>query len=223
MKYIEKELDDLQNEVLSMWAMVYSQLNRAGEAMLSLDKDLAREVILREKRVNAFELKIDSDCEDIIALYTPVAVDLRFVLAMLKINTNLERIADFCEGMSRFVIDFPQISLDAELIDKTSIREMIDTTKKMMSMGKEALEEEKSSLAAGIFELDNRVDEINRAATEIIAKYIQDNPDRALECLNLISIIRKMERIGDHCNNMAEEIIFYLDAKILKHADKKAE
>ena len=138
---------------------------------------------------------------------------------MLKINTNLERIADFCEGMSRFVIDFPQISLDAELIDKTSIREMIDTTKKMMSMGKEALEEEKSSLAAGIFELD----EINRAATEIIAKYIQDNPDRALECLNLISIIRKMERIGDHCNNMAEEIIFYLDAKILKHADKKAE
>ena len=90
-------------------------------------------------------------------------------------------------------------------------------------MGKEALEEEKSSLAAGIFELDNRVDEINRAATEIIAKYIQDNPDRALECLNLISIIRKMERIGDHCNNMAEEIIFYLDAKILKHADKKAE
>ena len=130
MKYIEKELDDLKNEVLSMWAMVYSQLNRAGEAMLSLDKDLAREVILREKRVNAFELKIDSDCEDIIALYTPVAVDLRFVLAMLKINTNLERIADFCEGMSRFVIDFPQISLDAELIDKTSIREMIDTTKK---------------------------------------------------------------------------------------------
>ena len=218
MKYIEKELDDLKNEVLSMWAMVYSQLNRAGEAMLSLDKDLAREVILREKRVNAFELKIDSDCEDIIALYTPVAVDLRFVLAMLKINTNLERIADFCEGMSRFVIDFPQISLDAELIDKTSIREMLDTTKKMMSMGKEALEEEKSFLA-----LEIRVDEINRAATEIIAKYIQDNPDRALECLNLISIIRKMERIGDHCNNMAEEIIFYLDAKILKHADKKAE
>ena len=91
----------------------------------------------------------------------------------------------------------------------------------MMSMGKEALEEEKSFLAAGIFELDNRVDEINRAATEIIAKYIQDNPDRALECLNLISIIRKMERIGDHCNNMAEEIIFYLDAKILKHADSR--
>ena len=86
--------------------------------------------------MNAFELKIDSDCEDIIGLYTPVAVDLRFVLAMLKINTNLERIADFCEGMSRFVIDYPQISVDAELLDKTNLREMLDTIKKMMEKGR---------------------------------------------------------------------------------------
>ncbi|MCP9612973.1 phosphate signaling complex protein PhoU [Coprobacter tertius] len=221
MKYIEKELEDLKTEVLEMWSLVHSQLNRAGEALLTLDKDLAREVICREKRVNAFELKIDSDCEDIIALYTPVAVDLRFVLAMLKINTNLERIADFCEGMSRFVIDFPQISLDAELLDRTGIREMINTTKEMMEKGQSALTEENSSLAVGIFDMDNRVDELNRQATTIIADYIQANPDRAVECLNLISIIRKLERVGDHCNNIAEEIIFYLDAKVLKHSGKK--
>ena len=221
MRYIEKELENLIDEVLEMWTLVYSQLNRAGEALLSLDKDLAREVIYREKRVNAFELKIDSDCEDIIGLYTPVAVDLRFVLAMLKINTNLERIADFCEGMSRFVIDYPQISVDAELLDKTNLREMLDTIKKMMEKGKEALTEESSSIAVGIFDMDNRVDEINRQATHIVARYIQDKPDRADECLLLIGIIRKMERIGDHCNNMAEEIIFYLDAKVLKHSTKK--
>ena len=221
MRYIEKELENLKDEVLEMWTLVYSQLNRAGEALLSLDKDLAREVIYREKRVNAFELKMDSYCEDIIGLYTPVAVDLRFVLAMLKINTNLERIADFCEGMSRFVIDYPQISVDAELLDKTNLREMLDTIKKMMEKGKEALTEESSSIAVGIFDMDNRVDEINRQATHIVARYIQDKPDRADECLRLIGIIRKMERIGDHCNNMAEEIIFYLDAKVLKHSTKK--
>lgn len=220
MKYIEKELENLKSEILEMWTLVYSQLNRSGEALLTLDKDLAREVVLREKRVNAFELKIDSDCEDIIALYTPVAVDLRFVLAMLKINTNLERIADFCEGMSRFVIDYPQISLDAELLDRTSLRQMLDYIKEMLSKGKEALIEEKSALAVGVFEMDNQVDEINHQATQVIAEYIMQYPDRAAECLNLISIIRKMERVGDHCNNMAEEIIFYLDAKILKHADK---
>ena len=142
-------------------------------------------------------------------------------MAMLKINTNLERIADFCEGMSRFVIDYPQISVDAELLDKTNLREMLDTIKKMMEKGKEALTEESSSIAVGIFDMDNRVDEINRQATHIVARYIQDKPDRADECLHLIGIIRKMERIGDHCNNMAEEIIFYLDAKVLKHSTKK--
>ena len=77
---VEVELDKLKKETLDMWTLVYNQLQRAGEAVLTLDKDLARQVILRERRVNAFELKIDSDVEDIIALYNPVAVQLRFVL-----------------------------------------------------------------------------------------------------------------------------------------------
>lgn len=85
-----------------MWTLVYNQLDRAGEAVLTLDKELAQQVMVRERRVNAFELKIDSDVEDIIALYNPVAIDLRFVLAMLKINTNLERLGDFAEGIARF-------------------------------------------------------------------------------------------------------------------------
>lgn len=218
MKYIENELDGLKREILEMWTLVDSQLNRAGEALLSLDRDLAKEVVYREKRVNAFELKIDSDCEDIIALYAPVAVDLRFVLAVLKINTNLERIADFCEGIAQFVLKYPSISIDAELFDKARIRTMLSIVKEMLQSGKEALEEEKSSLAVSIFEKDSQVDELNHGATGIIADYLQQYPDRAAECLNLIGIIRKMERIGDHCNNMAEEIVFYLDAKVLKHS-----
>lgn len=218
MKYIENELDGLKREILEMWSLVDSQLNRAGEALLSLDRDLAKEVVYREKRVNAFELKIDSDCEDIIALYAPVAVDLRFVLAVLKINTNLERIADFCEGIAQFVLKYPSISIDAELFDKALIRTMLSIVKEMLQSGKEALEEEKSSLAVSIFEKDSQVDELNHGSTGIIADYLQQYPDRAAECLNLIGIIRKMERIGDHCNNMAEEIVFYLDAKVLKHS-----
>ena len=79
-----------------MWTLVYNQLDRAGEAVVTLDKELAQQVMVRERRVNAFELKIDSDVEDIIALYNPVAIDLRFVLAMLKINTNLERLGRLC-------------------------------------------------------------------------------------------------------------------------------
>ena len=129
MIYIEKELDDLKKEVLEMWDLVNSQLNRAGEALLSMDKELAHEVTYREKRVNAFELKIDSDCEDIIGLYNPVALDLRFTLAMMKTSNNLERIADFCDGIARFVIDYPEVNIESELFEKTGIKEMLDIVK----------------------------------------------------------------------------------------------
>ena len=102
MKVIDQEIASLKNSISEMWALVHQQLYNAGEAMLTGDKELAYKVISRERRVNAFELKIDSDCEDIIALYAPVAVDLRFVLAMYKINTNLERLGDFAESIARF-------------------------------------------------------------------------------------------------------------------------
>lgn len=95
MKVIEQEIAALKNTINEMWALVHQQIYNAGEAMLTGDKELAYKVLSRERRVNAFELKIDSDCEDIIALYAPVAIDLRFVLAMYKINTNLERLSDF--------------------------------------------------------------------------------------------------------------------------------
>lgn len=83
-KFIESELVLLKKEIDEMWTLVYNQLDRAGDAVLTLDRELAQQVLVRERRVNAFELKIDSDVEDIIALYNPVAIDLRFVLAMLK-------------------------------------------------------------------------------------------------------------------------------------------
>ena len=88
MKVIEQEIHSLKNSISEMWALVHQQLYNAGEAMLTGDKELAYKVISRERRVNAFELKIDSDCEDIIALYAPVAIDLRFVLAMYKITVS---------------------------------------------------------------------------------------------------------------------------------------
>ena len=123
-KFIESELVLLKKEIEEMWILVYNQLDRAGEAVLTLDKELAQQVMVRERRVNAFELKIDSDVEDIIALYNPVAIDLRFVLAMLKINSNLERLGDFAEGIARFVIRCKEPALDAELIARLRLTEM---------------------------------------------------------------------------------------------------
>ncbi|MFZ4455339.1 MAG: phosphate signaling complex protein PhoU [Bacteroidales bacterium] len=220
MRHLEQELTSLRQDIIDMWKLVISQVGKSGEAILSFDKDLATQVSIREKKVDAYELKIDSFCENIIALHQPVAIDLRFVLAVLKINTNLERIGDFANSISRLVIKYPSISMDAEVISQANLRLMVDEVKKMLIQGLEAFETENTKVAAGIFTEDSIVDGLNENAAKIIAKYIESNPDRAYECLHLISAFRKLERLGDHCSNIAEEIFFYLDAKVLKHSPK---
>jgi len=221
MRHLEQELTSLRQDVIDMWKLVISQVSNSGEAILSFDKELAQKVSMREKKVDAYELKIDSECENIIALHQPVAIDLRFVLAVFKINSNLERIADFAYGISRVLLANPTVILDAELITNTNLRVMVEQVNKMLLQGLDAFENEKSDFAAAIFSEDYQVDEINNNAARIIADYIQKNPDRAFECLQLISAFRKLERIGDHCSNIAEEIFFYIDAKVLKHSPRK--
>ena len=220
MRHLEQELVSLRQDIIDMWRLVISQVSNAGEAILSFDKDLAAKVSMREKKVDAYELKIDGFCEHIIALHQPVAIDLRFVLAVFKINSNLERIADFANGISHILVNNPSVILDAEVIQDTKLQVMIEQVNKMLAQGLEAFESEKSNFAAAIFSEDSRVDEINEKSVQIIANYIQKNPDRAFECLELIGVFRKLERIGDHCANIAEEIFFYIDAKVLKHSPK---
>ena len=159
-KFIESELVLLKKEIDEMWTLVYNQLDRAGEAVLTFDRELAQQVLVRERRVNALELKIDSDIEDIIALYNPVAIDLRFVLAMLKINTNLERLGDFAEGIARFVLNCKEPVLDPELLKRLRLEEMQRQVLAMLELAKKALQEENQDLATSVFAKDNLLDEI---------------------------------------------------------------
>jgi phosphate transport system protein len=221
MRHLEQEINSLRQDIIEMWRMTISQVYNAGEAILSFDKDLAMQVSMRERKIDAFELKIDSECENIIALHQPVAIDLRLVLAVLKINSNLERIADFAYGISRILLANPSLILDAELITDSRLNSMIQQVNKMLAQGLEAFETEKPQIAAAIFSEDYQVDEINANVSRKIAEYIKKNPERAYECLQLMGVFRKLERIGDHCSNIAEEIFFFTDAKILKHTDKK--
>ncbi|MBO4985539.1 MAG: phosphate signaling complex protein PhoU [Bacteroides sp.] len=222
-KFIESELALLKKEIDEMWTLVYNQLDRAGEAVLTLDRELAQQVLVRERRVNALELKIDSDVEDVIGLYNPVAIDLRFVLAMLKINSNLERLGDFAEGIARFVLNCKEPALDANLVKDLRLGEMIQQVLDMLQLAKQALEEENQELATSVFAKDALVDEINANATTVLAAYMGNHPDSVLSCLNLVGVFRKLERAGDHITNIAEELVFFVDAKVLKHSGKTEE
>ncbi|MEO8823278.1 MAG: phosphate signaling complex protein PhoU [Ginsengibacter sp.] len=216
---LDKEMLHLKSELIKMWELVLSQLRKAEEALTKKDKDLAREVISTEKRVNGYELKIDSDCEDIIALFAPVAVDLRFLLAVLKINMNLERTGDIAEGIAKFVIGLPE-DFDTQLLEITRANEMFRQGNEMIAEVMDAFEKEDTLLARKVFKKDDLLDDINKNAATLIADYISENPSKIESALYILSSIRKLERVGDQAKNMAEEIIFYSEAKVLKHKSK---
>jgi phosphate transport system protein len=219
MAQIETELQLLKTEAINMWTLVNSQLSKARLAFLNFDKDLAREVVTKEKRVNGSELKIDRDCENIFALYCPVAIDLRFLLAVLKINSNLERIGDIAEGISKYIIE-AQAPFTQELLDITRILPMYEESVKMLEDTQEAFEKEDTILARGVFKKDDFLDDVNKQSHSILQKHLATHPEDASQALWLLSIIRRLERVGDQSKNIAEEIIFYLEAKVLKHKNK---
>jgi phosphate transport system protein len=201
--------------------LVISQVETSREALLNFDKGAASEIAFREKMVDTFELKIDRDCENIIALYNPVAPDLRLTLAVLKINADLERIGDFARGIARFIKKSPKKSINPELLRVCQIDDLIKNAVEMLTDAKTAFENENSRMALSIFSQDDFLDDVHKSSNKIIADYIKKHPDEIDEALHLHSIIRKVERIGDHCSNIAEEIIFSLEAKVLKHSGKK--
>jgi phosphate transport system protein len=219
MSQLDNDLKSLREEVSNMWNLVHSQLLKTLSALLNFDKDLAREVALIENRVNAAELKIDRDCEDIFAIYCPVAVDLRFLLAVLKINTNLERTGDIAEGIAKLIID-TTTPFKPELLEATKVVEMYHEAIQIVEEILSAFESEDSSIARGIFKRDEFLDQINRKANNLVIDYLKTHPEDIDQALNILSIIRRLERVGDQAENIAEEIIFYIEAKVLKHEKK---
>jgi phosphate transport system protein len=220
MSHLETELHLLKEDLIEMTRLVKIQLFKGRDALLHFDRDLAREIIVNENRINALELKIDRDCENIFALFNPVAVDLRFVLAALKINANLERIGDNAEGIARYVMEVDR-PFDEKIIKGYCVEEMCNTATSMLDNTLEALLQEDTKLARQVFLKDDRLDEINRDCTKTTLRLLKENPDNALHYLSIMSIIRKLERVGDQSKNIAEEIIFYIEAKVLKHTEEK--
>ena len=167
MTHLDVELKRLKEEKIEMFDLVISQLSKAKTAFLTMDKALAREVNFNEKRVNALELKIDKDCENIFALFNPVAIDLRFVLAVLKINSNLERIGDIADGISRYVAE-TETAFDPELLQVTLLEEMWSTAIEMLSDVQRAFDADDAKLSRGVFKKDDILDEVDSNANDVI-------------------------------------------------------
>ena len=220
MSHLEPELEQLRRDIHHMIMVVSTQMEKSRDAVITNDTNLAQEVVANDRRVNGMELKIDRDCENALALYNPVANDLRLVLASLKINHNLERIGDIAEGNAKYMIDL-EGEFSSEIVKHFLIKEMYDQAISMLDDVEQAFHNDDTSIARNVFGKDEFLNKINAKATSIAISLIEETNLNKREILYALSIVRKLERTGDLMKNLAEEIIFYVEAKVLKHRKKK--
>ncbi len=220
MTHLDSELEQIKQQVIEMMDLVKNQLAKGKEAVLTFDKDLVHEINANENRVNAMELNIDRDVENALALYSPVAVDLRFVMASFKISADLERLGDNAVGIAKYIHNV-DAQLSQENLKKIRFTEMYENALSILDDVFDAFEKEDTKLARKVFAKDAVLNEINSNAANVAIELIKKNPDKIQNYLYLLSIIRKLERVGDLAKNIAEELIFYIEAKVLKHRKKK--
>ena len=217
---LDQHKEALNQAGLEMLNLCKKQLGNAREAFFNHDSEIAEEVLHTENRVNALDLKINRDCERFIALHNPVASDLRFVLALRKINFDLERVGDHAYGISNYIItvDAP---IEERLMQKMRVVEMFDSAQSMLDDITDAYNEVDTKVARKVFKKDKVLNEINMASFAIISEEVKSDPNLIDQCMLLFSVIKKLERIGDLVTNIAEEIIFFREAEVLKHRKKK--
>jgi phosphate transport system protein len=218
MTNVERELSKLKKGIIQMMDLVSNQMERAESAFANQDKRLAREVHQFEKLVNASDLNLDKECENIIALYNPVASDLRFVLASLKIISNLERVGDHADKIARYVRKGEiKSAFPKDLIAAVKLELMFDQALDMLETATQAFIEEDTGLARDVFAKDVSMNRNYSSAIRRMQKFTKDKDERTDMLLFLFSVINKLERVGDLAKNIAEETIFYIEAKIVKH------
>lgn len=220
MNQLQTELGQLRTAVLEMMDLTIAQLIKSKVAFLTYNLEIAQEVRHHEKRINAMELSIDRECENIIALFQPVATDLRFLISMLKVNSNLERIGDYADGIAHYVLLLPNPLSEAEL-SASRIEEMFNMAISMLTDIRQALDEEDTTLARKVYKKDADLNVINNNASSTIQELIIKDNNAIRPLLFLFSAIRKVERVGDHIKNIAEDTIFYIEAEVLKHKKNK--
>jgi phosphate transport system protein len=213
---LDIELQSLKDNLLEMMDLVKSQLIKCKESLEEHNLELAEQVVEREKRVNALELTIDKDCENILALHNPVATDLRFVLSTLKICADLESIGDITKGLAKTSRNHIKKN-HRVLLDKFRILKMLEVSIMMLEDMREAVKKEDSQLGEKIAEKDKVLNEINKEAAKVASDLIKEHDEKVELILKLFSITRKLERVGDFIKNIGAELVFHIEARVLKH------
>jgi phosphate transport system protein len=213
-KHLQKDIEDLKNKIIQMGEDVEDRVYRATLSVIKHNEHMARDVVDKDEEIDAIEVEIEEDCLRLLALYQPVAVDLRFIITVMKINNELERVGDlavniaersiFLAGQDVSVIPFDVagMALQAESMLTRSIDSLVNMDVK---------------LAHRVRSEDDDVDAKNQQMYLRVKDEILQNPEQINYLLHFLSIGRHLERIADHATNIAEEVIYLIDAEIVRH------
>jgi phosphate transport system protein len=213
-RHFQKELESLKTSLIKMGSVVEENISYALQALLERDETLVQKVFENEERINLLEIEIDNAIVDLLALQQPVAIDLRFIIAAQKINNDLERIGDHAVNIAEADLNLLEIKPIDTLLE---LPKMAATTKLMLRQALDSFILLDPKLAQMVLERDDQIDELNRSmSTEVIELLKSDK--RTIECgLELFRISRNLERVADMSTNIAEEVIFHTQARVVKH------
>jgi phosphate transport system protein len=210
----QQKLDELKERLLVMAGLVEQAIQRATEAYSSRDMDLCELVSLSEPAINRMEHEIDQLALDLLAMEQPMAVDLRFILAVIRINADLERVGDQAVNIANRCKDLSALSTQELPVD---IPKLAQLSTAMIRKALQSFIEADTEMAESVLLLDDQVDELNRDAFRTLGALIQEHPERTPEALNALVISRNLERVGDHATNIAEDVIFWVSGADVRH------
>lgn len=214
--HLQRQIEKLKRSIRSLGARAQSQLDSAMEAVANRDEELARRVIAEDEHINNMEIEIEEECLHTLALYQPVAFDLRYVVSVLKINNDLERIADQAVNIAQqatFLSEeepLPIVPYDME--------GMAERVQDMLRDALEALVEMDVTRADLVRAADEQVDAIHREMYESVEQAIQAHPEQARQLIHLMNVSRQLERTADLAVNIAEDVLYTARGDIIRHA-----
>ncbi len=217
---LQKELERLKKSILSLGTMVEERVRMAIRALELRDANLAEKIIRSDYEIDEFEVEVEEECLKILALHQPVAVDLRFIIAAIKINNDLERIADEAVNIAERV----QIIAKRERLDiPFDYTMMAENTSSMLEKSLDALVNRDDALALTVLKSDDEIDDMKNYAYDVVKQAIGEYPDRVGYLINLLLMCRHLERIADHATNIAEEVVYMVQGQIVRHGNVELE
>lgn len=211
---LEKEMISLRRAILTMGASVQARVDQAFEAFLERDVDQARRIKGSDREIDEMEVDIEDECLRVLALCHPMARDLRFVLATIRIDNDMERIADHAKSIAKRVIDLGGL----EPVDiPPAIYTMSQTAREMLAESLRALADEDTELARHVRECDQTVDDIQKSVFDWAQKQIPEDVSSTRTVIDVLSVIRGIERIADLATNIAEDVLFIVEGQVVRH------